>query len=150
VSNEAYDDALTYRLVAAASEVLSLPPREVLFRFGQYWVLTTAREGYGELLDATGRTFPEFLRNLPSFHTRVVLLLPKLRPPTFTILEETDHSRRLRYESDRAGLAPFVEGLLSGLAQLYMARLEVSHVVRKDDGAACDEFVVRWEAENLP
>jgi hypothetical protein len=150
VSNHRYDDGLTYRLVAAASEVLALPARDVLFHFGRYWVLTTAREGYGELLDATGTTFPEFLRNLPSFHTRIVLLMPGLRPPTFTVLEETERSLRLRYESDRAGLAPFVEGLLSGLAESYRARVEVTHVVRKDDGAPHDEFVVAWEAGDAP
>jgi hypothetical protein len=149
VSNHPYDDQLTYRLVAAASEVLGVSAHEVLVRFGRYWVLTTAREGYGELMDASGRTLTEFLRGLPAFHTRVVLLLPHLRPPTFTLLQEDETSLRLRYESDRVGLAPFVEGLLAGLAESYGVEAQVTHVARREDGALHDEFVVSWPEGRL-
>ncbi len=60
VSMDAYPDDLTYRLVGAASEVLKLAPEQVLEAFGQHWVLYTAAEGYGPMLDASGKTLKEF------------------------------------------------------------------------------------------
>ena len=56
VSMDAYPDDVTYRLVGAASEVLKIPPEQVLEAFGEWWVLYTASEGYGPLLDASGTT----------------------------------------------------------------------------------------------
>lgn len=148
VSNRSYDDAVTYALVGAAAEVLGLPVRDVLFAFGRFWVLTTAREGYGQLLDASGPTLPAFLRNLPTFHTRVSLALPALRPPTFTVLEEGVSHLRLRYESERAGLAPFVEGLLDGLAEHYGTNVRVAHEVHAGE-AGHDVFLVTWGTKDV-
>ena len=54
VTMEAYDDALTYDLVGAAVEELGVSPQSLLERFGEYWILYTAEEGYGELLEAGG------------------------------------------------------------------------------------------------
>ena len=41
VSNEAYEDNITYELVGAASEVLQISSEQVLEAFGEYWVLKT-------------------------------------------------------------------------------------------------------------
>ena len=38
VSMKTYDDDVTYRLVAAASEELDMTPEQVLTAFGEYWV----------------------------------------------------------------------------------------------------------------
>jgi hypothetical protein len=148
VSNRSYDDAITYALVGAAAEVLGLPVRDVLFSFGRFWVLTTAREGYGALLDATGATLPAFLRGLPTFHTRVSLALPALRPPTFSVIDESETHVRLRYESERPGLAPFVEGLLDGLAEHYGTQVRVVHEANAGE-AGHDVFLVAWGPRGL-
>ena len=55
ISNESYPDDVTYRLVASASETLGLTSDQVLEAFGIHWVLHTALEGYGELLEAGGQ-----------------------------------------------------------------------------------------------
>lgn len=142
VSNRSYDDQVTYALVGAASSVLGLPARDVLVAFGRFWVLTTARDGYGPLLAASGDTLRAFLGNLPAFHTRVSLALPALRPPTFTVIDASEDHVRLRYESERAGLAPFVEGLLGGLAEHYGTPVRVVH---EPDVSGHDVFLVAWE-----
>ncbi len=54
VSNEGYPDEMTYALVDAASQVLDVPATQMLEEFGRYWVLHTARTGYGDLLAAGG------------------------------------------------------------------------------------------------
>ena len=112
VAMEPYDDAVTYRLVDAASDVLGLTPSEVLEAFGEHWVLFTGREGYGPLLSAMGVTLPQFLRNLDAMHSRVALNMPGLRPPSFACEEIDERSLVLRYWSERPGLAPMVTGPL--------------------------------------
>jgi hypothetical protein len=66
-----YDDAITYRLVAAAGRVLGVPGPELLRAFGRYWIQFTARQGYGQLLDMAGRDLPSFLNQLDAMHIRV-------------------------------------------------------------------------------
>jgi len=51
VAMDPYDDAITYNLVAAASEVLATPTDEILTGFGRYWILYTGAEGWGPVLD---------------------------------------------------------------------------------------------------
>lgn len=64
LSHMSYPDEITYRLVAAASEVLRLPATEILEAFGEHWVLHTAQEGYGPLMRAAGRSLPVRHQNI--------------------------------------------------------------------------------------
>jgi hypothetical protein len=144
ISTDACPDELTYRLVAAAAEVLNLPAEEVLDAFGVHWVLHTARAGYGDLLAAGGSTLPEFLGNLPGFHARVALIYPNLKPPTFQVSDVTATSLHLHYYSHRAGLQPFVRGLVRSLAAMFATDAETTTVQTREAGADHDEFLVRW------
>ena len=144
ISNQGYPDDLTYRLVAAASAELSLPAEAVLEAFGSHWVLHTARDAYGGLLQAAGRTLPEFFSNLPDFHTRVKMIFPKLEPPRFRCTDVTAGSMRLHYHTHRRGLTPFVVGLLKGLGTMFSTPVEVRLVASRDQGADHDEFDVVW------
>ncbi len=146
ISNESYPDDVTYRLVAAASEEMALPAEAVLEAFGSHWVLHTARQAYGGLLQATGRTLPEFLANLPDFHSRVAMIFPKLQPPRFRCTDVTDHSLRLHYHTHRPGLTPFVIGLVKGLGTMFSTPVEIRLVASRDQGADHDEFEVAWPA----
>lgn len=145
ISNEGYPDEMTYRLVGAASEVTGLPAADVLKAFGEYWVLHTAREGYGDLLAAGGATLPAFLTNLPNFHSRVSLMFPNLVPPRFTTSDHGPGGLTLHYFSHRPGLSAFVVGLLSGLGKMYGTPVEITHQADKASGADHDEFLVRWK-----
>ena len=142
LSNESYDDDVTYSLVGAATDVLGIPADQILFAFGEYWVLKTATKGYGDLMDAAGADLFEFLENLPNFHTRVAMIFPKLEPPRFEVLERTPSSMCVGYYTHRDGLAPFVVGLLSGLSQRFQQKAQTSHTVKRSEGADHDEFVI--------
>ena len=144
ISNEAYPDDVTYRLVGAASEELNLKPEEVLEEFGVHWILHTAREGYGDLLAAAGANLPEFLLNLPAFHTRVVLMYPKLTPHEFKVTDLCDTSLHLHYYSHRTGLKPFVIGLVKGLGTMFTVPVTISIQACREEGADHDEFLVGW------
>jgi hypothetical protein len=120
-----YPDAITYGLVAAASEVLGVPSQEILEAFGEHWILHTAAEGYGGLLDRTGRDFVGFLRNLGGMHVRVMAMMPELEPPTIHVLScEADHCL-VSYDSQRESLEPFVRGLLRGLVRRFGLEVRV-------------------------
>ena len=144
VSNSSYPDDITYKLVDAASEVLGLPAAAVLEAFGEYWVLYTGREGYGELLGSGGRTCRDFLMNLPNFHSRLSLIFPDLIPPSFKCTNIRDDSLCLQYHSVRPGLAPMVIGLLRGIGKMYKTSIEVSQTSSRDDGVNHDEFLVKF------
>lgn len=148
IANEGYDDAVTYRLVAAASEVLALPAPQILEAFGRYWVLRTAKEGYGTLLSSVGNDVGGFLESLPELHTRVRLIYPHLQPPHFTCERISSHALVLHYRSGRAGLAPFVRGLLQGIGALFTTPVQIAQLASKDAGADHDIFRVEW-AEQL-
>jgi hypothetical protein len=144
VSNEGYDDSLTYGLVGAASAELGLPAEKILEAFGVHWVMQTAQKGYGDLMASGGDTFREFVLNLPNFHARLSMIFPHLQPPEFQCDEVSERSLRLHYRSHRGGLAPFVRGLILGLGQMFETAVEVTQAADKSAGADHDEFIVRW------
>lgn len=144
--DKSYDDAVTYKLVEATSAELGRPAHEVLEDFGVYWVLHTAQKSYGPLMKAAGRSLPEFLRYLPRFHDRIVLLFPDLKMPEFEILEEGEDWIALEYRSVREGLQPFVLGLIKGLGRMFETPVEVSLRAGRHSGLDHDEFLIRWSA----
>jgi hypothetical protein len=143
ISMQQYDDKVTADLVAAASAELGAPPEAILEEFGAFWVRYTSESVYGELMKTAGRTLPEFLRNLDQMHTRIKLSFPHLRPPSFTVCDETPSGLTLRYYSERAGLAPLVVGLLKGLGARFNVLLAIEHR-RDDQPTPHDVFLLRW------
>ena len=119
-----YDDKITYDLVGAASEVLAIPTDKCLELFGEYWVLESAPREYGSLLDACGANFVEFMSNLNTLHDRITTTFLDYKPPEFCCEEDEDHHTVI-YRSTRAGLVPFVVGLLKGLATRFNCELNI-------------------------
>lgn len=146
IANDGYDDAMTYRLVGAASAVLALPAVQVLEAFGRYWVVHTAKEGYGAMLSSIGKDVGEFLENLPGLHARLSLIYPHLQPPHFTCERTSPLSLVLHYRSSRPGLAPFVRGILLGIGEMFKTPVDVSQLESKEAGADHDVFYVGWAA----
>lgn len=144
ISNDPYPDEVTFRLVSAAAGVLDVAPGTVLEDFGRHWILCTAPKGYAELLDACGKTLPEFLANLPSFHTRIAMIFPQLQPPVFECSDWTERSVRLHYQTHRRGLTRFVEGALDGLGRRFATPLEITLEASRDAGADHDIFLLEW------
>ncbi len=126
LSNESYEDDITYDLVGAASEVLKIPASDVLFAFGEYWVLNTGHKKYGDLMKSGGANFYDFVKNLPNFHGRIMLIYPKLSPPEFKVEEINEKELVLHYFSSRQGLTDFVRGLVNGLGKLFDTQIEIT------------------------
>ena len=144
LSNEPYDDDITYKLANAAAEVLDLSLGEVLHAFGEWWILKTGKEKYGGLMEAGGKNLKEFLLNLPLFHNRIMLMYPKLTPPEFKLSHIEPNSIHLHYHSKREGLQEFVRGLLSGLSKMYDVQSTIELIQSRDDGHSHEIFKVSW------
>ena len=147
ISMEAYPDDVTHRLVRAASVVLEMSSQEILQAFGEYWVVYTATEGYGQMLDMAGDNVPEFLENLDNLHTRVGLSFPKLKPPSFQCTHVQSESLNVHYHSTREGLAPMVVGLLKGVGKRFNTEVDVTQTQSREQGATHDEFSINFQPE---
>ncbi|MCY7361405.1 MAG: heme NO-binding domain-containing protein [Ignavibacteria bacterium] len=144
ISNEPYDDDITYKLAGAVSEEMGISVGEVLEAFGEWWILKTGKEKYGGLMEAGGNNLKEFLMNLPVFHNRIMLMYPKLTPPEFKISHIQENSIHVHYFSKRLGLQEFVRGLLSGLAKMYNVEAVIDLLQTRDDGSNHEIFKVSW------
>jgi hypothetical protein len=144
LSNEPYDDDITYKLADAAGKVLDISVGQVLEVFGEFWIIKTCKEKYGGLLEAGGATLKEFLINLPIFHNRVMLVYPRLTPPEFKVSNLTDSSIDIHYLSKRPGLQEFVRGLLSGLGKLHSTPIDITLLQSRNDGNTHEIFRVHW------
>ncbi|MFY8003484.1 MAG: heme NO-binding domain-containing protein [Chitinophagaceae bacterium] len=144
LSNEVYDDNVTYQLAGAAADVLQISVNEVLIAFGEHWVLKTGMEKYGSILTMGGQSFKEFLVNLPSFHNRLMLLYPKLSPPEFMVSSLETNSLHLHYISKREGLQEFVRGLIQGIAKMFQTNAQIELIASRSDGNNHEIFKITW------
>lgn len=144
LSNKSYPDEITFKLVVAANEITGLSVDDLLHAFGEHWILETGMKKYGAVLQAGGRTYPEFMENLPEFHGRVMILYPNIAPPEFGIESKTKEFI-IDYQSTRSGLTAFVKGLLSGIAKMFNQEIQIEIIKRKDQGAENDRFKIIYE-----
>ena len=142
---QSYPDSLTYELVKNSSKVLGAESSVIMEAFGEYWILFTAKEGYGEMLDLAGDSLTEFLNNLDMLHNRVNNIMPELVAPQFSTRNETTNSIELEYRSKRQGMSPMVVGLLRGLGiRFNKENMKIKHIQQKNDVNDCDVFKIEW------
>lgn len=146
ISNQSYPDSITYDLAIAASKTLEVPLDDVLRSLGKHWVLVTAPQGYGELMDMAGENLVDFLTYLPNFHTRVQLLFPKLKPPSFEIDNVQENQLHLHYFSERQGLQSFLVGLVEGLGIRFNTPATCKYLRGREEGEDHDIFLVEWQS----
>jgi hypothetical protein len=114
----------------------------LLERFGEYWILYTAKEGYGDMLKLGGKNLPEFLKNLNMLHFRVGNMMPELVPPSFEVRDVEEKKLTLIYKSKREGFIPMVIGLVKGLGIMFNTPCQVTLA----DNKILQEktFIVSW------
>jgi len=144
ISNDTYDDAITYKLAIAISEEMNISLEDVLFTFGEWWIIKTTNEKYAGLMKSGGENLKDFLINLPSFHNHIMLLYPKLTPPEFKVSNLLENSIHIHYHSKREGLEYFVKGLLSGLGKLFDTSVLIETLESRNEGDHHEVFKVIW------
>ena len=140
---ENYDDATTYNLVGAASKILNAPPQTILIAFGEFWMQFTATEGYGEILQMVGNSFPQFLKQLDNLHRRLGTTYKKFQPPSFICKEIDEETLLLEYHSKRKGLTALAIGIIQGLGTKFQVSVELQHL-KKQEEFGYDEFLVKY------
>jgi hypothetical protein len=144
ISNEPYDDDITFKLVGAVSEEMKISVSDVLRAFGEWWIMRTGKEKYGYLMESGGNNLKDFLVNLPLFHNRVMMIYPKLTPPEFKISDVVDNGLNVHYFSKRVGLQDFVHGLLTGLGKFYGCPVNLELLTLREEGSDHEIFRVTW------
>lgn len=144
LSNEVYDDDVTFKIATAVGEVMNMTLSEVLIAFGQWWVMRTTKEKYPGLMESGGNNLRDFLINLPNFHNRVMLIYPKLTPPEFKVSDIAEKSLNLHYYSKREGLQDFVKGIIQGLGNVYETPVELELLESRDEGSSHEVFKIKW------
>jgi hypothetical protein len=114
-----YDDQVVLSLVGSACKILEIEPPDCLDAFGQYWVLHTALDNYGTLMDSFGNSIWDLLANLDHMHDRISNIFQQYNAPSFELEKQDQKTYLLHYRSSRSGLEAFVVGLLKGLAINY-------------------------------
>jgi len=142
LSNEIYDDSITFNLAVSASEVLNIPLADVLKTFGKYWIIKVGNEKYGPLMKSGGDNFIDFIVNLPNFHSRVMLIYSDIKPPEFIVEKITDSQLKLHYYSTRQGLTDFMFGLIQGLGELYQTPIDIKLIADRRNGDEHDIFEI--------
>lgn len=145
ISLKCYPDEWTYKLVGAASEILGVPSDQILAAFGEHWIRFTHEEGYGDLIKASGRSLPEFIRRLDDMHAHIALTFKGAKMPSFRCTEIGPHDLEVDYYSEHPGLGPMVIGLLKGLGALFGNKVEVHYTHSRESGADHDRFRVHYE-----
>jgi hypothetical protein len=144
ISMSPYPDKLTYDLVGAASKVLKTDANSILEAFGEYWILYTAEQGYGDLLDLSGSSFVEFLGNLDMLHLRINNMMPELKAPLFSTQNETENSVELLYKSHRQGLVPMLKGLIRGLGKRFDMIVAIKEMASESSEEKGLCFKITW------
>ena len=143
---QSYPDSLTYTLVKNASKVLGADASLVMEIFGEYWILYTVDEGYGEMMDLAGDNLLDFLNNLDMLHNRLNNIMPHLVAPKFSTRNQTSNSIELEYRSHREGMSPMVVGLLKGLCKRFkLENYKVSQIEYKAENKECEVFKIEWQ-----
>lgn len=139
---EPYDDNITYALVAVASRELGVPAENILKAFGEYWVRNIANVQYAHIMKSSGVSFEDFLANLDHMHQRIRTAFPNYDPPSFRVKPIDATRLQVDYYSKRAGLLPFVEGLIQGLAENFSVSVQIEHIDSSSHRLPCKRMVV--------
>lgn len=141
---ESYDDEITYNLVREASEVLGVSKASLLETFGEYFIMYTAKEGYGDLLKSGGNSLPEYLNNLNMTHFRLKNMLPNMISPKFNVTNITDYSLVLTYISNRNGLEYMLIGIIKGLGNMLNTPCKIEFLGNNSQIEDALDFSVSW------
>jgi hypothetical protein len=127
-----YDDALTHRVLAAASDVLDRPYDELMEDIGTYLVSNPNVEALRRLLRFGGVNFLEFLHSLDDLPDRARLAVSDLILPRIELREHTGERYSLACEAPLPGYGHLMMGALRAMADDYGALVFLEHTGRAD------------------
>ena len=139
-----YPDDMTYALAGATARALGVTLPEALHAFGHYWMVYAERQPWGKVMHSMAHDVRSLLPALNELHSRIALSFPGVSMPQFRTEADAGGGLRVHYFSSRAGLAPFVQGVLEGIGAMYGEVVQVTQVERREDGAGHDVFLIEF------
>jgi heme-NO-binding protein len=126
-----YPDEELFRLVAAASEALSVPPGDVVRTLGEAAIPSLA-ERYPAFFAPHTSTKPFLLTLNDIIHPEVRKLYPGAQVPSFGFEDAGEDKLVIRYQSERK-LCALAEGFILGAAAHYgeLAAIEQSECMHR-------------------
>ncbi len=134
ISAPYYGDDITYDLIGTTAEYLGLESEVVLEEFGRYWLKFAEKTTYGSVLSMAGDDLETFLGNLDRMHSSIRSTMSRAVMPSFALRRAPNGDLMVEYRSDRAGLEPFVKGLLYSVLERFGQIGEIS--TQKTTGGA--------------
>ncbi|MCF6445115.1 heme NO-binding domain-containing protein [Nereida sp. MMG025] len=117
----AYEDALTFDMLDAASGLLGRGRADLLEDFGTYLVAHPRVEALRRLLRFGGETFRDFLHSLDDLPDRARLAVPDLGLPHLELRDISTDRFSLRVRGDHASMGAVFVGILRAMADDYGA-----------------------------
>jgi hypothetical protein len=139
-----YPDEMTFALARAVARRLGITLPEALQAFGHYWMIYAERQPWGKVMHSMAGSVRELLPALNDLHTRIALSFPGVNMPQFRTEPDPGGGVRVHYFSSRAGLGPFVQGVLEGMGAMYGEMVQVTQVEDRAAGASHDVFLVEF------
>lgn len=124
---EYYSDAETMRLVGLIATRLDCTMAETFYLFGRTWIDFAGASAYGRVLTMAGGDLETFISNLDRMHASIKSNMPKASLPGFEVVESSPDEIHVLYRSEREGLAPFVQGILSAVAERFGENVRVEY-----------------------
>ena len=129
---EYYSDADTLALLEMIAARLGVGRDRAFFELGRHWIGFVAASPYARMLRMAGDDLESFLDNLDRMHASIKSNMPRAQMPTFHVVQSRGGTIRVIYRSARSGLAPFVEGILSAVAERFREAVTITSTPTED------------------
>lgn len=107
--HQVYDDEMTFKLVAAASNVSGLPVEVCLEEFGKHFLVYCQKNGYDQILRVLGSNLYDFLTNLDNLHDHLASIYPGMRAPSFRVTRHINKTGSLNASTASTTTKTFTE-----------------------------------------
>ncbi|HSG60913.1 MAG TPA: heme NO-binding domain-containing protein [Pseudomonadales bacterium] len=145
IEMQPYGDEVTFGIVGASIEHLGVDLATFLRQMGEDWVAETARGSYQSMYSLVDGGVFEFLSNLNNMHQVISAQLTELIPPSFLCKKDESGNITVQYFSSRAGLEPFVEGLLMGVCHHFNASADVATLSVRSESQPFSVFSISFK-----
>lgn len=141
ISEQPYNDDVTYQLAKTAADVTGESINSLLFGIGKQ-VMYTTKEKFTSLMSSRGETLLEYLLNLPNFHNRISLIYPELTPPEFRISDIKEGSVVMHYRNKRPDMQQYVLGYFVALGEIFKENIVVEPI---SDTPKEETYKIIWQ-----
>lgn len=151
-----YPDAMTLGLVGAVCSVLNESGDVLLERFGRFFMVSSRKQGYSNLLACQGQTLRSWLSNVNELHEHLKqnlsdsFVFPELYCSDDLSCDDADQDNfLLHYSSTRgATLAPLVVGIVKDVAEYYFS-LQISMLTISLQGGSDGSKYSTWKIRRI-